>query len=224
MLPKISKDSFGCDERVWVILNLDHSSHSWAFLAYYSFGCCSECEECATKWLPPSISVPPKLLKSFLKNKAWRSAEIKDIVWITSEVFVLCAWLHRFFGGAPLYSSTSALSRTGSLNLGVKSFESTQRPSVQQQLQVWEMGNYCPFKIHSLRCLIFNLSSHHRGGRLYCNRLFSGYLTKYQSSTDTGINGHLPDSWETGERLLKLLELLENDTRDHMGFSVLLRW
>lgn len=171
-------------------------------------------------------SLKPKLLKSFLKNKAWRSAEIKDIVWITSEVFVLCAWLHRFFevGGAPFYSSTSALSRTGSLNLGVKSFESTQRPSVQQQLQVWEMGNYCPFKIHSLRCLIFNLSSHHRGGRLYCNRLFSGYLTKYQSCTDTGINGHLPDSWETGERLLKLLELLENDTRDHMGFSVLLRW
>lgn len=140
------------------------------------------------------------------------------------SVCVVCMIASFLGGGAPLYSSTSALSRTGSLNLGVKSFESTQRPSVQQQLQVWEMGNYCPFKIHSLRCLIFNLSSHHRGGQLYCNRLFSGYLTKYQSSTDTGINGHLPDSWETGERLLKLLELLENDTRDHMGFSVLLRW
>lgn len=182
MLPKISNDSFGCDERVWVILNLDHSSHSWAFLAYYSFGCCSVCKECATKWLPPSISVPPKLLKSFLKNKAWRSAEIKDIVWITSEVFVLCAWLHRFFGGG-LHSTPPPPPSQGQvlLTLELKALKAHRGLLCNNNSR----SEKCPFKTHSLRCLIFNLSSHHRGGRLYCNRLFSGYLTKYLSPLQT---------------------------------------
>lgn len=58
---------------------------SWAFwlnklkklwLVLQAAGMCN-------KWFPPSISAPKKLFEVLLKNKAWKGAEIKDMVWIT---------------------------------------------------------------------------------------------------------------------------------------------